>query len=165
MECMANVTLWPLYPPVKTRCPLYGGWVGPQGRSGRMRKISPPPGFDSLTVQPVAIRYTDWAIATHVKESDTEEMCCHLSVSVDTKRNVTRRHRIETLFFKILQRNFLKIKQNILYPTHFFFSWNFPLFYVVSLLKNGRYWLTVWPAQQYSSCTLHRAVSPQHSRA
>ena len=26
---------------------------GPQGRSGQMRKISPPPGLDSWTVQPV----------------------------------------------------------------------------------------------------------------
>jgi hypothetical protein len=35
---------------------------GAQGRSGRLRKISPPPGFDPLTVQPVASRYTDYAI-------------------------------------------------------------------------------------------------------
>jgi hypothetical protein len=27
-----------------------------------MRKISPPPGFDPRTVQPVASRYTDYAI-------------------------------------------------------------------------------------------------------
>jgi hypothetical protein len=27
-----------------------------------VRKISPPPGFDPRTVQPVASRYTDWAI-------------------------------------------------------------------------------------------------------
>jgi hypothetical protein len=33
--------------------------VGPQGRSGQVRKISPPPGFDPRTVQPVASRYTD----------------------------------------------------------------------------------------------------------
>jgi hypothetical protein len=39
-----------------------GGWVDPQGRSGRVRKISPPPGFDPRTVQPVASRYTDYAI-------------------------------------------------------------------------------------------------------
>jgi hypothetical protein len=31
----------------------------PAGRSGRVRKISPPPDFDSRTVQPVASRYTD----------------------------------------------------------------------------------------------------------
>jgi hypothetical protein len=34
--------------------PLY-----PQGRSGRVRKILPPPGFDPQTVQPVASRYTN----------------------------------------------------------------------------------------------------------
>jgi hypothetical protein len=32
------------------------------GRSGRMQKILPPPGFDPRTVQPVASRYTDYAI-------------------------------------------------------------------------------------------------------
>jgi len=34
---------------------------GRQGRSGWKRKISPPPGFDPRTVQPVASSYTDWA--------------------------------------------------------------------------------------------------------
>jgi hypothetical protein len=29
-----------------------------KGRSGRVRKISPPPGFDPQTVQPVVSRYT-----------------------------------------------------------------------------------------------------------
>ena len=42
-----------------------GGWVGPQGRFERVRKISPTPGFDAQTVQPVASRYTDWAIPAH----------------------------------------------------------------------------------------------------
>ena len=46
-------------PPGKTRCPLYRKLGGPQGRSGQLRKISPPPGFDPRTVQPVAIRYTN----------------------------------------------------------------------------------------------------------
>jgi hypothetical protein len=32
-----------------------------------VRKISPPPGFDPRTVQLVASRYTDWAIAAHLK--------------------------------------------------------------------------------------------------
>ena len=49
-------------PPVKTRNPLYRRLGGLQDLSGRMRKISPPPGFDPRTVQPVASRYTDWAI-------------------------------------------------------------------------------------------------------
>ena len=47
----------------KTRYPLYRRLGGPQGRSGQVRKISPPPGFDPRTVQPVASRYIDWAIA------------------------------------------------------------------------------------------------------
>ena len=33
------------------------GWS--QGRTGRVRKIAPSPGFDSLTVQAVASRRTD----------------------------------------------------------------------------------------------------------
>jgi len=35
-----------LYPRGKTRYPLYRRLGGPQGRSGQVRKISPPPGFD-----------------------------------------------------------------------------------------------------------------------
>ena len=31
--------------------------VGPQGRSGLLRKISSPPGLDPWTVQPIASRY------------------------------------------------------------------------------------------------------------
>ena len=34
----------------------------PQGRCGRVRKISPTPGFDPRTVQPVASRRTDCTI-------------------------------------------------------------------------------------------------------
>jgi hypothetical protein len=46
-------------PPGKTRYPLYRRLGGPQGRSGLLRKISPPPEFDPRTVQPVASRYAD----------------------------------------------------------------------------------------------------------
>ena len=49
-------------PPGKNQYSLYGRLGGLQGRSGRVRKISPPPGFDSWTVLPVACRYTDCAI-------------------------------------------------------------------------------------------------------
>jgi hypothetical protein len=48
--------------PGKTRYPLYSRLGGPQVRSGRVRKNSPLPGFDLRIVQPVASRYTDWAI-------------------------------------------------------------------------------------------------------
>jgi hypothetical protein len=43
----------------ETLYPLYRRLGGPQGRSGRVWKISTPQGFDSRTVQPVASRYTD----------------------------------------------------------------------------------------------------------
>jgi hypothetical protein len=46
-------------PPGKTRYLLYRRLDGPQDRSGRLRKISPPSGFDPRTFQPVASRYTD----------------------------------------------------------------------------------------------------------
>ena len=42
-------------PPEKTRYPLCRRLGGPQGRSGQVRKISRPPGFDPRVVQPVAI--------------------------------------------------------------------------------------------------------------
>jgi hypothetical protein len=46
--------------PEKTRYPLYRSLGGPQGRSGRVRKISPPPEFDPRIVQPVVSRSTHW---------------------------------------------------------------------------------------------------------
>jgi hypothetical protein len=51
--------------PGTTRCSLYRRLGGPQDRSGRVRKISPTPGFDPQTVQHVASRYADWAIPAH----------------------------------------------------------------------------------------------------
>jgi hypothetical protein len=60
-------------PPGKTWYRLYRMLVGPGGRSGRVRKISSPAGFDPRTVQPVASRYTDWAVHT---------LCRHLVASL-----------------------------------------------------------------------------------
>ena len=48
----------------KTRYPLYRRLGGPRSRSGYVRKISPPPGFDPRTFQPVASCYTDYTIST-----------------------------------------------------------------------------------------------------
>jgi hypothetical protein len=44
----------------KTQCPLYRRLAGPLSRSGQVGKISPPPGFDPRTVQPVVSRYTNY---------------------------------------------------------------------------------------------------------
>ena len=53
----------------KTRYPLYRRLDGPQGRSGQVWKISPPPGLDPRAVQPVASRSTDYA--TRPKKTGT----------------------------------------------------------------------------------------------
>jgi hypothetical protein len=53
-------------PPGTTRYLLYRSLGGFQVRSGQVWKISSPPGFDPRTVQPVASRYTDYAIRAHI---------------------------------------------------------------------------------------------------
>ena len=49
-------------PPRKTRYQLYRRLDGGESRSRQVLKISPPSGFDPRTVEPIASRYTDWAI-------------------------------------------------------------------------------------------------------
>jgi len=56
MEWLINTT-----PCRFTRYPLYRRLSRPQGRSGQVWKISPPPGIDPRNVQPATSRYTDWA--------------------------------------------------------------------------------------------------------
>ena len=57
-QCHAPTSL----PPRKSPHPLCRRLGGPQGRSGRVRKILPEPGFAPLNIQPVASCYTDLAI-------------------------------------------------------------------------------------------------------
>jgi hypothetical protein len=56
-----SITPRPLFTPGKGPVPIDRRLGGPQGRSGQVRKISPPPGFDPRTVRPIASRYTDCA--------------------------------------------------------------------------------------------------------
>jgi len=51
-----------LLPGKITRYPLYSRLDGPQGRSGRVRKISPSTALDPRTFQTVASWYTDYTI-------------------------------------------------------------------------------------------------------
>ena len=62
---MFNATLQPLYPRERDPYPFYRRLDGSQDRSGLVRKISPPPEFDSRTVKPVPSQYTDYAIPAH----------------------------------------------------------------------------------------------------
>jgi hypothetical protein len=52
-------------PPGMSQYPLRSRLGGPQGQSGWVWKISPPPGFDPRTVQPVVSCYTDCVIPAH----------------------------------------------------------------------------------------------------
>jgi len=49
----------------KTQYPLYRRLGGPHGWSRWVWKISPPPGFEPRTVQPLVSCYTDYAILAH----------------------------------------------------------------------------------------------------
>jgi hypothetical protein len=76
-------------PGKETRNPLYRRLGGPQGRSGQVRTIQPPPGFDPRTVQSVASRYTDWAIEAHAEKQSIKyivlaQCCRYLAVHVVT---------------------------------------------------------------------------------
>jgi hypothetical protein len=53
-------------PPGKGRYSLFCRTGEPQGKSGGARKISPLPRFDPPTLQPVASRYVDYAIAAQL---------------------------------------------------------------------------------------------------
>ena len=59
-------------PPGVTRYPLYRMLGGAQGRSGRVKKISPPPGFHLRNVQPVASRHNDYAIPALTPKMDVQ---------------------------------------------------------------------------------------------
>jgi hypothetical protein len=53
---VVNATRRPLYLRGRNRYPLYRRLVGPQGRYGRMRKISSQLGIDTWTFQPLGYR-------------------------------------------------------------------------------------------------------------
>jgi len=52
-------------PSGKTGYPLFRKLGGPQGRSGLLRKIPLPPGFNPRNIQAVASSYADYAIEAH----------------------------------------------------------------------------------------------------
>jgi hypothetical protein len=66
-------------PAGKTRYPMYRRLGGPQSLSRRVRKISPTPGFDPQTVQPVASRCTDSAIPVHNHTLNKKNPAYHLT--------------------------------------------------------------------------------------
>jgi hypothetical protein len=53
-------------PGKETRCLLFKRLGGPEGRSGRVRKLTPSPGFDPRTDQPVWSRCTEYTFCVCV---------------------------------------------------------------------------------------------------
>jgi len=73
--------------PGKTRYPLYRTLGGPQGRSGQVRKILPPPGFDPKTVHCMDRHHNDYSgllsarnIAWWIKTAGSTFMCRCLEI-------------------------------------------------------------------------------------
>jgi hypothetical protein len=63
MGWVVNATLRPLYHQESPGIHCIGDWVGFRAGLDGCGKSRPPPGLDPQTVQPVASRYTDCAIA------------------------------------------------------------------------------------------------------
>jgi len=89
--------------PGKTRYPLYRRLGGPQDRSGRVRKISPQPGFYPRTVQLVTSHYTDCDIQAHpyqmIHKNLKPGQISHYELTVQHSNRLvdTRSHRRRTL--------------------------------------------------------------------
>ena len=64
---VVNATPRSIYPLERPGTHCIGGWVGPRAGLDGSGKSRLPPGFDPLTVQPIASRYTDWAILAHIE--------------------------------------------------------------------------------------------------
>ena len=64
-----------LYPRERPDTHCTGGWVGPRAGLDRCGKSRPPPGFDPRTFQPVASRYTHYAMPTHTVCVDVFIIC------------------------------------------------------------------------------------------
>jgi hypothetical protein len=86
-------------------CPLYRRLDGPQGRSGEMRKNSPPPEFDSRTVQSVTSRCTNYTTPGH----NADNINCniysslHLSMFRPKSYNTFSQEKLTALIFSYLQ--------------------------------------------------------------
>jgi len=63
-------------PPGKSRYPFYRRLSGPQDRSGQVRKISLPPGFDPRTVQPVGSRWNCFNKQINRLQNLFLKICC-----------------------------------------------------------------------------------------
>jgi hypothetical protein len=97
------------FPSGKIRYPLYRRLGGPQDWSGQVRKISPPPGFDTRTDQSVASYHTD-CYATCINYPLMNGIlflyCIDLLVFITEMESVYCAERTGSLNVRIIQVNF-----------------------------------------------------------
>jgi len=88
----------------ETRHPSYRKLGRSQGRSGRLRKTPPWPGYDPRTDQPVAYRYSDWAIPAFLTPNATSENPTFSSQTVFTcQSDVKKNWKTSTIFVVVVK--------------------------------------------------------------
>jgi hypothetical protein len=75
MGWIVNEKTRQIYPLERPGTHYIGGWVGSRNDLDGYGKISPPPGFNPRTVQPVTSRYTDGAIPAQYICLNHSEQC------------------------------------------------------------------------------------------
>ena len=103
-------------PPGKTWYPLYRRLGGPQGRSGQVQKISPPPGFDPRTVQPVVSHCTNCTIIISDIRKWNKSYCVWYSV-FETFSNMLSVYWLFQSLFSIFYEN---VPKRIVFWIHYF---------------------------------------------
>jgi len=88
---VVNPTPRPLYPRERDPVPIVWEAGEPQGQCGQVRKISPLSGFDPRTVQPVASRYTDYALPAHIYWMYIDKPCSWL-LTMKSVHSIQCRH-------------------------------------------------------------------------
>ena len=71
----------------KTHFPSYRRLGEPQGQSGQVKKISPPPGFDPQTIQPIASHCTEPLFGTVVFLISMEMKSAYVCLLVFVKQS------------------------------------------------------------------------------
>jgi len=112
-------------PPGKTRYQFYRRQGGPQGRSGQVRKISPPPVFDLRTVQSVASRYTNYATwptppGLIFKNSTWCSLCVEWFVRISEQTTTFALYGINRLvFITVVESVYSAVRTNSLYKADY----------------------------------------------
>ena len=119
-------------PPGWTRYPLYRSLGGPQGRSGQVRKISPPPGFDPRPARIQSLYRLSYP--THHVWSYFAQFFSEWEIlRTKAKKIKTRMLCVVTFVFRKLCRSWDNL-ENIVQPGRpqmtvwfFFFQWTLPV--------------------------------------